>query len=115
MLVLLVVVLVPRQLVVVVDGRLVRLVRQQGLVWLGVALALVHEQRGELEVLRRAPPQNVIDVVRGVIVDVGADGAPGLGAVGRRGRHKDPAPPGRRGEVGDVVARAGHGAPHGTQ
>lgn len=108
------VVMVPALvIVVVVDSRLVhhvavgaRLVRQQGPVGLGVTQPLVREQRGQVEVFALASQQHVVDVVRGVVIDLGTDGATCLGAVGWRWQKLPPRPGVREAHIGDVVAGA---------
>lgn len=109
----LVVVMPALVIVVVVDSRLVHhvavgtgLVGQQGPVRLGVTKPLVREQRGQVEVLALAAQQHMVDVVRGIVIDLGADGATCLGAVGRRWQELPPWPGVRDAHVGDVVAGA---------
>lgn len=107
-------------LVVVVDCRLIHdvavrawLVGKQRTVWLRVAQTLVREQRGQVEVLTLAAQQHVVDIICGIVVDLCTNGAPRLGAVGRRRHERPPAPLLRKAHVGDVVAGAGDGTPHG--
>lgn len=109
----LVVVMPALVIVVVVDSRLVHhvavgtgLVGQQGPVRLGVTQPLVREQRGQVEVLALAAQQHMVDVVRGIVIDLGTDGATCLGAVGWRWQELPPWPGMREAHVGDVVAGA---------